>query len=84
MKRRLRVSGDMRHDALEQLRLVRGRAHVGVEVLELDLLAPEVVAEAVKLAALVLLPSFIFKGVALDPFPDLGRVLVQDAAHGDS
>lgn len=83
MKWRLRVARDMSDDSLEDLRLVGRGAHVSVEVLELDLLAPEVVAEAMELAALVLFPILAVKGMPFDALPHQGGVFIQDAPHGE-
>ena len=69
VKRRLSVSCNVRDDALEYLRLVRGSAQLRVEVLKLNLLAAEVVAEAAKLAALVFVPIFVVKRVLFDALP---------------
>lgn len=76
MKRGLGVTGDMSNYALEDLGLVRGSAQIGIEVLELDLFAPEVVAEAAKRAALVLVTIFIVELVAFDSFSHLRRVFI--------
>lgn len=81
MKRRLRVSGDVRDDALEDQRLVRRCAHVSIEILELDLLPPEVVAETEELALLILFAFFVFKGVRLNALPHLGGVFIEDTSH---
>lgn len=60
MEWRLCEAGDMSDDTLEDLRLVGRRStHVGIEVLQLDLLPPEVLAEAAESAGLIFLPGFI-------------------------
>lgn len=77
MKRRLSIPGDVRDDPFKDLRRVRRRgAKLGVEVLQFDLLAPEVVAKAPKLALVILLTLFIVEAVLLDTLPHLRRVLV--------
>ena len=67
VKWRLRIAGDMRHDALEDLGLVsRGRPQLRIEILEFNLLATKVIAEATKGAPFVLLARLIREGVVLD------------------
>lgn len=82
MKRRLGVAGDMRDNAFEYLGLVgRRRTHVCIQVLQLDLLSPEVVAEAPKGTRLVLFAILAGEGVFLNPLPHRGRVLLKSTAH---
>lgn len=54
----------MRDDSAEYGRVIRGmRPQFGVEVLQLYLLAPEIIAEASKLGALVFFAFLIVEGV---------------------
>lgn len=83
MQRRLGVPRDVRDYPLEDLRGIRGRsAKLGVEILELDLLAAEVVAKPSELAFIVLVALLVGEAVVLDALPHLRGVLVQQAAHG--
>ena len=79
----LRVTCDVSDNAFEDLRLVRCGAHVSIQVLQLDLLAPKVVPEAVKLACFVLFAILGFKSVAFYSLPHQGGVFIQDTAHGE-
>jgi hypothetical protein len=79
---RLRVAGDMRDYALEDLWLVRLSPDFGVQILKLDLLAPEVISETIKCALAVFFATFILEGVAFDALADLRRVLLEHAPHG--
>lgn len=71
----------MRDNALEYLRLVRICAHISIQILQLDFLAPEIVVEPIEFTALVLISSFILKGMCLDTFSHLRRVFVKNAPH---
>ena len=83
MKRGLGISGDMCDYPLEDLRRIRGcGAKLGVEVLQLDLLAPEVVAKPSEFAFIVLFAFLVGEAVVLDALSHLGGVLVQQATHG--
>lgn len=83
MQRGLGVSRNMRNYPLEDLRRIRGRGtKLGVEVLELDLFAPEVVAKTSELAFIVLFTLLVGEAVVLDALPHLRGVLVQQATHG--
>lgn len=83
MQRGLGISRDMRDYPLEDLRRIRGRsAKLGVEVLEFDLLAPEIVAKTSELAFIVLFALLVGEAVVLDALPHLRGVLVQQATHG--
>ena len=82
MERRLCVAGDVGHDALEDLGFVLARrAQLDVEVLQLEFLPPEIVAEPPKLALLVLFAAFVGELMAGDAFLHRRRVLFQAAAH---
>lgn len=83
MKRRLSIAGDVSNYSLEDLGLVRCGSQIGVEILKLDLLAPEVVSKSTKLAALIFIASLIVKFVSLNPLAYKRRVLFQYAAHRD-
>jgi hypothetical protein len=83
MERRLRVSRDMRDDALEDLgEIRRRRPELRIQVLELNLLAPEVISESSKVACAILFAFLMVKAVVLDSLPDLGGVLVGWCSHG--
>ena len=84
MEGRLSISRDMRDYPLEDLWCIRRRgANFGVEVLELDLLAPKIITKAAELAPCVLIALFIGETVVLDALPHLGGVLIQQAPHCD-
>ena len=82
LQRRLRISIDMTHDSLEDLGLVLGlRPQLRVQVLQLDLLAPEVLIEAAEGGALVLLAALILEGMALDALANQLRLVVKSRSH---
>lgn len=81
MKRGLSIAGDVGNYSLEDLGLIRCGAQVGVEILKLDLLAPEVVSKPTKAAALIFLASLIVKLVSFNSLAYKRRVLFQYTAH---
>lgn len=81
MQGRLSIAGNMSNYSLENLRFVRSGTQIGVEILQLDLLAAEVVAKSTKLATLVLVTLLILKLVIFYPLAHQRRILFQYAAH---
>lgn len=73
----------MRDDSLEDLGEIRRRStELRIQVLEFDLLAPEVISESSKVACAILFAFLIVKAVVLNSLPDLRRVLVGWCSHG--
>lgn len=83
LERRLGITGDMGHDALEYLGVIpAGCAQFDIEVLQLQFLPPEIIAKPPKLALLILLTILTVELMVSDAFPHNLRVLFQTAAHG--
>lgn len=73
---------NMTHNPLEDLRLVAGvGTELGIQVLQLDLLAAEVVGEAPKCGAAILFALLIIEVMVLDPLPHEIRLLFEARAH---
>lgn len=82
MKRWLSVARDMRHDSLEDLRLIAlFCAILDIEVLKLEFLSPKIVAKSPEGAGLVFLSAFIGKLMVRDALLHRSRVLLQATPH---
>ena len=68
VQRGLSVAVDVTYNTLEDGWLVRVGAYVGIEVLQLDLLAAKVLWEAAEAGCAVLVAILVLKLMALDAF----------------